>query len=198
MSAPIDFYFDFSSSYSYLALPKLAKLVDDHGVTVNWKPVVLGAIFQALDHAPPSPDTVKGRYVWHDVERTAALQGLPYRWPEPFPFNGINAARVYWYLADTNTDSAVAWARAVFDASYGEGRDCSNPEVLAGVAAGMGHDADELLNATKQEAVKARLKEVTAEAMERGVFGAPTFFVGNEMFWGGDRLWQVERFIQGD
>lgn len=198
MPATIDFYFDFSSSYSYLALPGIEKLAGDDDVSFNWKPIVLGAIFQAAGHAPPVPDTAKGRYVWHDVERSAALAGLPYKWPEPFPFNGIAASRIFWFLADSDTDKAVEWARAVFNASFSEGRDCSNPEVLGQVATALGHDAEALLAATADEAIKAKLKEVTGEAMQRGVFGAPTFFVDGEMFWGGDRLGQLEHHIRGD
>jgi len=195
MPNPIDFYFDFSSSYSYIALPRLQKLADDHNLVVNWKPIALGVIFNAMNHAPPASDSVKGRYVWRDVQRSAELAGLPYEWPEPFPFNSMTAARVFWYLAGTDMDRAVEWARAVFHASFGEGRDCSNPEVLGAVAANMGLDAEEVLGATADDAVKARLKQVTGEAMERGVFGAPTFFVGDEMFWGGDRIDQLEHYV---
>ncbi len=198
MSATIDFYFDFSSSYSYLALPGITKLTDDLDATFNWKPIVLGAVFQSMGHAPPDPDTAKGRYVWHDVERTAELAGLPYRWPKPFPFNGITASRIFWYLADSDVDRAGEWARAVFHASFGEGRDCSNPAVLGEVAAALGQNAETLLAAAADDAVKGKLKDVTGEAMQRGVFGAPTFFVGDEMFWGSDRLAQLERFVRGD
>jgi 2-hydroxychromene-2-carboxylate isomerase len=198
MSATIDFFFDFSSSYSYLALPGLTKLADEHDINVNWKPIALGVIFKTMNHAPPAADSVKGQYVWRDVERTAGLVGLPFQWPEPFPFNSLTAARIFWYLADSDADKAVEWARAAFHASFGEGRDCSNAEVLSAVASGLGHDAQELLAATTDDAVKAKLKDVTGEAMQRGVFGAPTFFAGDEMFWGGDRLDQLEHFIRGD
>lgn len=198
MPATIDFYFDFSSSYSYIALPRLARLVDDHDCHVNWKPILLGVIFKTMNHAPPAADTTKGRYVWRDVERSSEFAGLPFKWPEPFPFNSLSAARIFWYLADSDMDKAVEWARAVFHASFGEGRDCSGPEVLAAVAADLDLDGQELLEATGNDAVKERLKQVTGEAMERGVFGAPTFFVGDEMFWGGDRLEQLERHISGD
>ena len=197
MRATIDFYFDFSSSYSYIALPRLTKLADDHGCQVNWKPIALGVVFKAMNHAPPSSDTTNGRYVWRDVERSAQLAGLPYKWPEPFPFNSMTAALVFWYLAGTDVNRAVEWARAVFHASFGEGRDCSNPEVLAAVAVDMGLDAEEVLQATASDTVKERLKQVTGEAMERSVFGAPTFFAGDEMFWGGDRIDQLAHYVGG-
>lgn len=195
MPTTIDFYFDFSSSYSYIALPGISRLADSYDVEVSWKPIVLGFIFKTLNHAPPAADSVKGRYVFHDVERSARIAGLPFRWPQPFPFNSLTASRVFWYLAGADSNKAVEWARSVFHASFGEGRDCSNPEVLGEVAAGLGHDAVELLEATANDDVKAMLKAVTGEATERGVFGAPTFFVGDEMFWGNDRLLQLERHI---
>jgi len=198
MQATIDFYFDFSSSYSYIALPRLARLAGDHDCHINWKPIALGAIFKAMNHAPPASDTTKGRYVWRDVERSAEFAGLPFKWPAPFPFNSMTAARIFWYVADSDTDRAVDWARAVFHASFGEGRDCSNPDVLVAVAADLGLDGQELLEATGNVAVKERLKQVTGEAMERGVFGAPTFLVDEEMFWGGDRLEQLEHHISSN
>ena len=196
MTASVDFYFDFSSSYSYLALPGIDRLTRERNVEFDWKPIALGAIFKARQHAPPAPGSSKGDYVWRDVARTAEINEQPYHWPEPFPFNSIAAARIYWHLAAIDTDNAVPWARAVFHASYGEGRDCSSPEVLAAVAQGLGLDSDALLEATGDDSVKTKLKEVTGEAMERGVFGAPTFCVGDEMFWGGDRLQQLERFLK--
>ena len=195
MPSTIDFYFDFSSSYSYVALPGVSRLAEENGVEVNWKPIALGVIFKTLDHAPPAADSVKGRYVFHDVERSARIAGLPFKWPQPFPFNSLTAARIFWYLANEDMDKAVEWARAVFQESFGEGRDCSSPEVLGGVAAALGHDAGELLEGTANDDVKNRLKAVTGEAMERGVFGAPTFVVGDEMFWGNDRLSQLESYI---
>ena len=192
MSKSIDFYFDFSSTYSYLALPGLQRLAEERGVAVNWMPIALGAIFKAHEHAPPTPGTAKGRYIWRDVERTAELNGQPFNWPRPFPFNSMTAARVYWHLAETDSDRAMTWARAVFDAAFGEGKDCSDAAVLSSIAADMGLDAEAVLAATGQDSVKAKLKEVTGQAMERGVFGAPTYFVGNEMYWGSDRLHQLE------
>jgi len=196
MPATIDFYFDFSSSYSYVALPGIAKIADDHDVMVNWKPFLLGVIFNALNHAPPAGDSIKMRYSHRDLERCAEAAGLPpFVFPSPFPFNGIVASRAFWHLDESDSEKAVEWARAVFHASFAEGRDCSSPEVLADMATSLGHDAKQLLEATAEDTVKARLKEITGEAMDRGVFGAPTFFVGDEMFWGGDRLVHLERYL---
>ena len=196
MPAEIDFYFDFSSSYSYVAVPGVVRLAEQHDVSVNWKPFLLGVIFHALEHAPPPAGSHKMSYAQRDLERCAAAAGQPpFVLPEAFPFNGITASRAFWHLHDDDPGKAVEWAKAVFSASFAEGRDCSSPEVLADIATGLGLDAQQLLEAAATDAVKAKLKAVTGEAMERGVFGAPTFFVGDEMFWGGDRLAHVEQLI---
>jgi 2-hydroxychromene-2-carboxylate isomerase len=192
MTTSIDFYFDFSSSYSYLALPGLERLAAERGIEINWMPIVLGVIFKVHDHAPPAPDSAKGHYVWRDVVRTAEQNGQAYQWPKPFPYNSMTAARVFWHIAGTDAGKADEWAKAVFNAAFGEGRDCSNPEVLGEVAASLGLDAEATLAATGDDTVKAKLREVTGQAMERGVFGAPTFFLGDEMYWGNDRLNQLE------
>ena len=194
MSADIDFYFDFSSSYSYVAVPRVLDFAQDHDVTINWKPFLLGVIFNALKHAPPAAGSIKMRYAHRDLERCAEDAGLPpFVLPTPCPFNGIMASRAFWHLHESDAEQAIGWAQAVFRASFAEGRDCSTPEVLADIAAGLGYDAQSLLEATADDAVKAKLKDVTAEAMDRGVFGAPTCFLGDEMFWGGDRLAHLER-----
>jgi 2-hydroxychromene-2-carboxylate isomerase len=195
MAECVDFYFDFSSSYSYIALPEVTRLGVEAGVDIRWKPFLLGVIFQSLGHAPAEFSTVKGRYIERDVERCADQAGLPYKWPKPFPFNSMTAARAFWHLADEDDDQAVEWAKAVFHASFGEGRDCSDPAILADVADRLGHDARVLLEATGTDPVKQSLRRVTEEAMERGVFGAPTFFVDDEMFWGGDRLGALTRYL---
>lgn len=195
MKKAIDFYFDFSSSYSYIGQHRLRALAEEFDLSIDWKPIALGAIFKARGHAPPQPDTLKGKYTWHDVERSAAEWGLPYRWPEPFPFNSILAARAYWYLKQIDEEDAVAWILRVFDASYGQGRDCSDPAVLGELAEGLVVDAEEILAATGNDEVKQRLKAVTDEAMQRGVFGAPTFFLDGEMYWGADRIDQMWRTL---
>lgn len=198
MTGTIDFYFDFSSSYSYIAVPGIRQVADNHGVAVALKPIALGAIFKALDHSIPGGDTPKSRYIRHDVARSAAVAGLPYVWPAPFPFNSIPAARVFWHLDDSDSSASAAWADSVFKAAFGEGKDCSNPQVLADIASSLGHDPEALVSATADDKVKQRLKEVTNEAMQRGVFGAPTFFVDDEMFWGADRIGHIENKLASD
>ncbi len=193
MAEPIDFYFDFSSSYSYIGQHKLHELAEEHSRKVRWRPVALGAIFKALGSGPHSPETPKGTYVWKDVERSAADAGLPYHWPKPFPFNSLMAARIFYYLEENDEAKAIEWARAIFDASFGQGKDCSDPSELAQIAGNLGLDIGELLDAANQDDIKEKLKQVTAEAMQKGVFGAPTFFIGDDMYWGADRIDQMHR-----
>ncbi len=195
MADPIDFYFDFSSSYSYIGQHRLRKLAEEHGREVRWKPVALGAIFKAQGSAPHTPETPKGSYVWKDVERSAIAIGLPFQWPKPIPFNSLAAARIFYYIAEKDETKAIEWAQAVFDASFGQGRDCSDSSELAAIAKDLGLDGEEMLNATKQDAIKQKLKQVTAEAMERGVFGAPSFFLDGDMYWGADRIDQMHRYL---
>ncbi len=193
MAEPIDFYFDFSSSYSYIGQHKLQQLAEEHGREVQWRPVALGAIFKSLGSGPHLRETPKGTYVWMDVERSAAAAGLSYHWPTPFPFNSLMAARIFYYLEQKDEAKAIEWARAVFDASFGQCRDCSDPSELAQVAGDLGLDSGKLLDAASQDDIKQKLKQVTDEAMQKGVFGAPTFFIGDDMYWGADRIDQMHR-----
>lgn len=196
MNKNIDFYFDFSSSYAYLAQHRIQQLAEELELDINWKPFALGAIFKALGHAPPKPESTKGRYIWKDVERGAAEMNLPFHWPDPFPFNSIPAARMFYALQATQSpERAIEWAQAVFKSSYGQGLDCSDPGVLMKLAEQLGHPGEELLAASQQEEVKSQLKEVTGEADALGVFGSPTFFLDGEMFWGADRIDLIERRI---
>jgi 2-hydroxychromene-2-carboxylate isomerase len=197
MNKTVDFYFDFSSNYSYIGAHRIERLAKRIDLDVHWKPVALGAIFKALGTPPPNFNSPKGRYASHDVVRSAADLGLPYHWPKPFPFSGIQASRMFYVLEQRGRKSeAVIWALAVFDAAFGAGRDCSNPEVLLEIASKLGLDGPALMEAATTDEIKAALRAVTDEAMGRGVFGAPTFFWGEEMFWGDDRIELMGRMIE--
>lgn len=193
MSNSVEFYFDFSSSYSYIAQAKLRQLAEDKDWKIDWKPIALGAIFKAREYAPPMPNDLKGAYLWRDVERSAAEINLDYTWPNPFPFNSIPAARIFYVIAKKDKTQAIEWALTVFNASYVQGRNCSDPIELTAIAKELDLDGQALLQATKANDIKITLKAITEEAMEKGVFGAPTFFVNGEMYWGADRLDQIEK-----
>jgi 2-hydroxychromene-2-carboxylate isomerase len=196
MASSVDFYLDFSSHYAYIAQASIEQFAGEHGVEVCWRPIALGAIFKQLGHSIPDPDTPKGRYIEHDVERCAAAQGIPYRWPQPFPFNSIPAARGFYWLDAQDRDLAVGYARQVFEAAFVEGRDMADVDELASIADALGVDGKALAESTRDDSIKARLIEATAEAARRGVFGAPTFFAGDEMFWGADRMTQLSNWLR--
>ncbi|CAA7618575.1 2-hydroxychromene-2-carboxylate isomerase [Magnetospirillum sp. UT-4] len=196
MPSPIDFYFDFSSPYSYFASFMVDLLADQHGRSCVWKPILLGPAFKASGNLPLAEQPLKGDYARHDWERIARLMGVPYRLPEPFPVSTLTAARAFWCLEEADSGAARAFAEAVFAAYFAAGRDISRPEVVGAVAGEMGIDAEALLAAAATDRAKARARAETDDAIARGVFGAPFLFVDGEPFWGGDRLWMVHQWLE--
>lgn len=197
MSQVIDFYFDFSSAYTYVGLGRIEQIARNAGRGLNRLPVALGAIFKDRQHSPPAADSAKGRYLALDLARCAAEQGMPFRWPRPFPYNSIPAARGYLWLAARDPDRAADYTRQVFHAAFGEGRDMSSIADLQSLAAGLGFDLEAFAAGLHSPEVKAQLVAQTQAAAGRGVFGAPTLFAGGEMFWGADRLYQLENHLVG-
>ncbi|PCI33840.1 MAG: 2-hydroxychromene-2-carboxylate isomerase [Alphaproteobacteria bacterium] len=196
MPQAIDVYFEFSSSYSYICHEKIAELANRHGLDLNWKCISLGAIFKQLNHAMPPLGSPKQKYLWHDVERSARQAGLEYNWPETFPFNSMHAARGFYWISDTAPDQIVPYLKAVFKAAFAEGREVGNPEVLKSIVTSLGLDGDTYLAALSDDSYKSRLKQETIAAQGRDVFGCPTFYFKDEMFWGADRLAALETYIK--
>lgn len=193
----LDFYFDFSSSYSYIAAAGIDELAAEYGWQVRWQPIALGAIFQQCGHQLPERGTAKQRYIWHDVERSARLAGLPYHWPEPFPFNSIPLARAFVWLSLTDGSRAHELAKALFQTLYADASDVRDSDVLLGsVAEKLGLNAADLQAGSQDSSVKASLREATELAMRKGVFGAPTFVVEQEIFWGADRMGQLRQHLE--
>lgn len=184
--SPIDFYFDLSSPYSYLAATQIEALAAKHGATVAWKPVVLAAVFKAADNHMPAQSPPKARHMLIDLERWAKQYGVPFVFNSAFPFNAIKPERMV--LAAESSGRAGALARALFHAAWAEDRDITRAEVMADAARAAGLDPDAMLAAIETAAVKDRLRETTDEAIARGVFGAPAFYVDGALFWGNDRL----------
>lgn len=195
MPAPIDFYFDFSSPYGYLASTQIDDLAGKHGRAVTWRPFLLGVAFKTTGQRPLTEQPLRGPYSLHDFHRSARLLGVPFRMPEPFPFPSLAACRAFYWLADGDAARATTFAKAVFSAAFGDGRDIRSVEAVAAVAAPLGINPGELRAACDDPAVKDRLRAATEDAMARGVFGSPFFIVDNEPFWGHDRLAQVERWL---
>ena len=191
----IAFYFDFISPYAYLGSIGIEQIAARQGVEVDWRPILLGISVMKVMGLKPIPDTpLKGPYAAHDAPRFARLMAVPFRADAP-PLAPLPAARAFTWLNDCDPAVAKRFGQAVFAAHWGEGRDMSKPEALGGIAEELGLNAGELIAAIESEPVKARLREHVEASLAAGVFGAPTFVVGDEMFWGADRLDQVERWI---
>jgi 2-hydroxychromene-2-carboxylate isomerase len=198
MKPPIDFYFDFSSPYSYIASEWVDAVAARHGRAVKWHAILLGATFQAAELKSPVAYPIKREYSIRDFARSARFAGLPYRLPGKFPIPTQNAARVFWWLHDTAApERAVAWAHAGLRAVFTQDQDLSDPGVLRGVLADAGIDIAAAEAAYTDPVWKERLKRENDAAIAAGVFGAPFFIVDGEPFWGNDRRHQIEAWLSG-
>jgi 2-hydroxychromene-2-carboxylate isomerase len=195
-TSPIDFWFDFSSPYSYVASEWIEPLAVRHGRAVRWHAILLGATFQAAQLRSPVEHPLKREYSMRDFERSARFEGVPYRLPPRFPIPTQNAARLFWWLHDSAPERAAAWAHHGLRAVFARGIDLSDAARLREVAAEFGLDPDEAESVWGDPAWKARLKGVNDAAIAAGVFGAPFFMIDGEPFWGNDRRAQMERWLE--
>lgn len=196
MSNPIDFYFDFSSPYGYFAASRIEAIAQRHGRTVNWRPILLGAVFKITGGAPLPSVPLKGDYSRIDLDRTARLLGLPFKLPAKFPISATAPSRAFYYLANKDPALGKRLALALFVAYFADGLDISSPEVTADIAAHAGVNRAEMVQALNDPAVKDRLRREVDAAIALGVFGSPYIVVDGEPFWGADRLDQVERWLE--
>jgi 2-hydroxychromene-2-carboxylate isomerase len=194
MSGMLDFFFEFASTYSYPAALRIDAVARTAGVTVRWRPFLLGPIFrtQGYDTSPFNVQEAKGRYMWRDLARTCENLGLPFRRPEPFPQNGLLAARVAHVGLDEGWGEA--FCRAVFTAEFGQRLEIGNEAVIRDLLVGLAQQPDAILARARSDEIKTRLRATTEEAQRLGIFGAPNFVVGDELFWGNDRLEQAIRY----
>ncbi len=195
MRPPIDFYFDFSSPYSYIASEWIGAVAARHGRTVRWHAILLGAANQVTGLQPPVNFPLKRDYLYRDVQRSAAFAGVPIRMPDPFPIPTQNAARVFWWLHEADPQRAVAWARAGLRAYFTRNVNLSDVAALKALVHETGLDADAAEAAWNDPAWKARLKAANEAAIATGVFGAPYVVVDGEPFWGNDRQAQIEAWL---
>jgi 2-hydroxychromene-2-carboxylate isomerase len=196
MSNAIEFYFDFSSPYSYIASERIEALAARTARPLEWRPILLGAVFKSTGGAPLTEARgPKARYSLRDFARSAAFAGVPYRQPTAFPIGSVTAARLVVWLQQQRSPRLAAYIHAVFRAFFVDDRNIGEATVALDIAQALGIDAAEAAAGVQDDAVKTALREQVDEAIRRGVFGAPTIFVGDEMFWGHDRLDQVERWI---
>ena len=193
--APLEFYFDFSSPYSYLASEKIDELAARFGRKVKWRPVLLGVIFKTTGAAPLTTVPLKGEYSKHDIARSARYMGIPFVMPTKFPLATQGAARAYYWLHGQDCGKAREFAHAIFRALFVGNRDVSSPEVVLELAGGLGIDTAACAAAMADEQYKQRLKDEVDAALKLGVFGAPYIVCDGEPFMGADRLPQLERWL---
>lgn len=182
------FWFEFASTYSYLAASRIERVAAAAGVAVEWKPFLLGPIFaaQGWNDSPFNIYPVKGRYMWRDMQRWCEKIGIPFRKPSTFPRSALVAARVACMASRERW--LPEFVRSVFRANFAEDRDISKHETIAAVLNVLGQDGRELIERAGSAENKQRLRAQTEEAASLGIFGAPTFVVGHQLFWGNDRL----------
>lgn len=185
----LDFWYDFASTYSYIAAMRIGPAAAERGVAVTWRPFLLGPIFaaQGWTDSPFNIYEAKGRYMWRDMARLAADHGLAFTRPASFPQRSLLAARIA--LAGVRDGWIGPFTRAVYAAEFGEGRDIGDEAVLAEILAGLGLDAPALIARAGSDEIKQALRASTDAAIAAGVFGAPSFTAPDgELFWGSDRL----------
>jgi 2-hydroxychromene-2-carboxylate isomerase len=196
MPSPIEFWFDFSSPYGYVASQLIDGVAARHGRSVNWRPILLGPIFKAVGTAPLVLMPLKGEYSKHDFARMARLHKVPFRLPEKFPVGTQVAARAFYLIADRDAARAHDFAKRIFGAYYVEGRDVADPGMVLELAGAAGADTASLAEELKGEAIKERMKAEVDNAMKAGVFGSPFFIVDGEPFWGVDRIPMMEGWMR--
>ena len=196
MANPIDFYFDFSSPYGYFAATKIDAIAGKYGRNVNWRPLLLGAVFKINGQQPLPTIPLKGSYAKHDMLRCARWFELPFKIPTKFPIGTIAPCRAFYWVHDQDVALAKKFALALYHAYFAEDRDISSAEVTGNVAAKLGIDKTALAAALNDAAVKERTRNEVDAAIERGVFGSPYIVIDGEPFWGADRLDQIERWLE--
>jgi 2-hydroxychromene-2-carboxylate isomerase len=197
--ARLEFFYDCSSPWTYLAFHKVEELARATGATLVWRPILVGGVFNAVNDsvyaAREKPNPRKAKYASKDLQDWARLYGLAIRWPSVFPVNSVKAMRAA--LAADERGALVPWSRACFEAYWGRDEDLSQDAVLEALAKRVGLDAAWLLARSAAPEVKERLRANTDELIARGGFGSPTLFVdGDDMFFGNDRLPLVEAALR--
>jgi 2-hydroxychromene-2-carboxylate isomerase len=190
--AQLEFFYDLVSPYSYLASTRVEEVARRAGAEVRFRPFLLGGVLKATGNHAPVETPAKFRYVVVDTGRWARRLGVPFAFPATFPFSTVLAMRCA--LAAEARGKLVPFTHAAYRAAWAEGRDLSSPDVLAAVATSVGLEGPALVAAAPE--FKAALVAQTEEAVRRGAFGAPTFFLGDELYVGNDRLDLVEEALR--
>jgi 2-hydroxychromene-2-carboxylate isomerase len=196
MSAPLDFYFDFSSPYGFLAAQRIEALAARHGRSVDWHPMLLGVAFKQTGSQPLTAIPLKGDYAKRDFARTARFHGIDgFRMPSRFPIASQAPGRLVTWLKRDRPGAAAPVAKALYGAYFVQDRDVSNADIAADVAAEAGQSREAARAAMDDPAIKDAFRQDVEAAIARGVFGSPFVFVDGEPFWGLDRFDQIDRWL---
>jgi 2-hydroxychromene-2-carboxylate isomerase len=196
MKAPVDFYFDFSSPYGYVASEKIEGLAAKHGRSVAWHPVLLGVVFKQTGAMPLTQVPLKGDYSRRDMARSAKFHGVEgFRMPSTFPIATQAPARIVLWARDNDAKLAAKIVHSLYRAFFVDDIDISNADAAATVAASCGADAVSARAAVDDPSIKEALRTENERAIARGVFGSPFVIIDGEPFWGVDRLDQVDRWL---
>lgn len=196
MTKTVEFYFDLGSPATYLAYTQLPKICVETGSQLVYIPMLLGGVFKATGNASPAMIPAKGRYMFQDLDRYAKRYGVPLKFNPHFPINTLTLMRAVTGIQLHKPERFQAFIDCLFHALWVEGRPLDEPATVAALLSEHGFAPDEVLALTNDETVKTALKENTETAVKRGVFGAPSMFIGNQMFFGQDRLDFVEAALR--
>jgi 2-hydroxychromene-2-carboxylate isomerase len=195
MPAPIEFWFDFSSGYAYFAAQEIDALAQRHGRTVLWRPFMLGVAFKVTGAQGLSRTPMKGDYARHDWARIARLRKLPLVFHPEHPITQLPATRAYYWIEREQPEQAYAFARAAFNAYFGDGRDLRDPEIVAELVQPLGIDSEQLLFGMTEPSIKDHAKAMSDQALAKNVFGSPFIIADGEPFWGWDRLPMLDKWL---
>lgn len=191
----VEFYFDLGSPYSYLAYYRLLQIAEQQEIQVVYKPILLGGVFKATGNRSPIEIPVKGAYSILDMQRWAEYYQIPMQMNPHFPMNTLTLMRILTGVQLLHLEKFEQVLKLLFDAMFGTPQNLNEPTVLAEVLKPSGFSVEDIMSMVQSEVVKQKLITETEQAIQRGIFGAPTFFVGDEMYWGQDRLHFVEQAL---
>ena len=196
MTKTVEFYFDLGSPTTYLAYTQLPKICAETGSELRYIPILLGGVFKATGNASPAMIPAKGRYMFQDLDRYAKRYAVPLKFNPHFPINTLMLMRAVTGIQLHQPERFEAFINCLFKAFWVEGHNLNEPETVAAVLSEHGFDPQAVLTLVNDESVKAVLKDNTETAIKRGVFGAPSMFVDEQLFFGQDRLEFVEEALR--
>ena len=191
----VEFYFDLGSPYSYLAYYRLLQMAEQQEIQIVYKPILLGGVFKATGNRSPIEIPVKGVYSILDMQRWAEYYQIPMQMNSHFPMNTLTLMRILTGVQLLHLEKFEQVLKLLFDAMFGTPQNLNEPTVLAEVLKPSGFSVEDIMSMVQSDVVKQKLITETEQAIQRGIFGAPTFFVGDEMYWGQDRLHFVEQAL---